>query len=214
MRRLLIALCLCLVTSLVVVAAPLAAAKKKATKSIKKKGGVPPLRANKGSQAAQNNQADRENMTRLENDAQLERFKRSGLLVPLPKVQGLEVKDLDPQWQWCRPWTAKFLKTLAFAHWQKFHRPFEITSAVRTVERQRELRGETANATQNRRHPSAHLTGGTVDITKNGMTHQQILWMRQQLRPLHKKTIYVVEEFRQPCFHVMVYQSYQKPKSW
>lgn len=204
MKRLTTALCLCLVTSFV--AAPPAVAKKKAA-SIKK--GVPPLRASKGSQAAQNRQADREDLSRIEDDAQLERFKRSGLLVRLPKVRGLEVKDLDPQWQWCRPWTARFLRTLAARHWQKFHRPFEITSAVRTVKRQRELRGETANATQNRRYPSAHLTGATIDITKNGMTSQQVLWMRQQLKPLHKKTIYVVEEFRQPCFHIMVYQ---KPK--
>ena len=157
------------------------------TKKIKPKPTIKsaPLRANKGSQAAQNRQADREDLTRLESDAQLEKFKRSGLLVPLPKVRGLEVKDLDPEWQWCRPWTADFLKVLAARHWKKFQRPLEITSAIRTVERQRELRRETANAVQSRRYPSAHLTGATIDITKNGMSRQQILWMRQQLRPLH-----------------------------
>lgn len=211
MKKLVIALCLCLVPSLAV--APPVTAKKRVAKSTKK-AGAPPLRANKGSQATQNRQADREDLTRLENDAQLERFKRAGLLVPLPKVRGLEVKDLDPEWQWCRPKTAEFLRHLAATHWRKFRRPLEITSAVRTAERQRELRGETANATQNRRHPSSHLTGATIDITKNGMTRQQILWMRRMLRPLHRKTIFVVEEFRQPCFHIMVYQSYQKPKGW
>lgn len=175
---------------------------------------VVPLRANRGSQAVQNRQADRDGLTRLESEAQLEKFKRSGLLVPLPKIMGLEVKDLDPKWQFCRPWTAEFLRHLAAKHWNEFRRPLEVTSAVRTLERQRELRGETANATQGRRYPSAHLTGAVIDITKNGMARQQILWMRRQLRPLHGKTIYVVEEFRQPCFHIMVFRSYKKPASW
>lgn len=173
-----------------------------------------PLRANRGSQAVQNRQADREDLTRLENDTQLEKFKRAGLLVPLPQVRGLGIKDLDPEWWYCRPQTARFLKNLAAAYYKKFGESFFVTSAVRTVERQRELRRETSNATQNRRSPSAHLTGATIDITKNGMTREQILWMRRMLRPLNGKTIYVVEEFRQPCFHIMVYKNYQKPANW
>lgn len=173
-----------------------------------------PLLANRDSQAAQNRQADRDDLTRLEDNRQLEQFIQSGLLVPLPQVRGIEVKDLDPKWCYCRPWTERFLKNLAAEYYKNFGTPFFVTSAIRTVERQHELRRETPNATQNRRNPSSHLTGATIDITKNGMTRQQILWMRQMLRSLHNKTIYAIEEFEQPCFHVMVYKKYQKPASW
>ncbi len=185
----------------------------------KKKGAVSipqPFRAIPGaSQAIQNRQADKDGLSRLR-DKDLAKFKKSGLLVPLPKIQVLEAKDLGLEWQFVRPWTAEFLSDFARTYRKKFPREtLFVTSAIRTVERQRELRGENANATKaTGKRASSHETGATVDITKNGMTRDQVYWVRRVLRPLHGKTIYVVEERRQPCFHIMVYKNYKKPQSW
>ena len=56
---------------------------------------------------------------------------------------------------------------------------------------------------------SPHLTGATIDIAKQGMTRQEIGWMRAWLLPLEKAgKIDVEEEFQQSCFHITVYKSY------
>lgn len=179
------------------------------------------------SQNIQNRQADKDGLSRLRDSEtcraklvdpcyDIAGFYGSGLLVSLPDVDGLEVKDLDSEWQFVRPWTANFLRDLvAYRKKSRLHGDFFITSAVRTIERQLELQGENQNATKAfGPRASSHLTGATVDITKRGMSQAEIYWMRQTLRPLHGKTIYVVEETLQPCFHIMVYRAYKKPKPW
>lgn len=196
------------------IATTLVAAPRRKTQTIPK-----PFRASKSSQAIQNRQADKGGLTRIKDDKELAKFKKAGLLVPLPNVRGLEVKDLDSKWQFVRPQTAKFLRDFVKAY-RDPKKGFPngtlfLTSAVRTVERQKELRGENGNATSaNGRRASSHETGATIDITKKGMTAAEVYWIRRTLRPLHGKTIYVVEERRQPCFHIMVYKNYKKPKGW
>ena len=60
---------------------------------------------------------------------------------------------------------------------------------------------------------SPHLTGASIDIAKQGLTRQEIGWMRAWLLPLETAgKIDVEEEFRQSCFHITVYKSYAPPK--
>jgi hypothetical protein len=60
---------------------------------------------------------------------------------------------------------------------------------------------------------SPHLTGGTIDIAKSGMSRKEITWMRNHLLSMQVEgTIDVEEEFRQPCFHITVYKSYLSPE--
>jgi hypothetical protein len=57
---------------------------------------------------------------------------------------------------------------------------------------------------------SPHLTGATIDIAKGGLGRQEIGWMRAWLLPLQLAgKIDVEEEFRQACFHITVYKSYE-----
>lgn len=193
--------------------------KKRKPRKLKPPRDNTPLKAIPGvSQKIQNEQADRDGLERLKNEQHLDELKEAGRLVPLPIIPGLGVKNLDPKWHFCRPWTAQFLEDLAETHRKEKNlrnRILFITSAVRTSERQAEIAKRNPNAVEtDDDSPSAHLTGAAIDITKRGMPRQQIEWMRKILLPLHGKMIYVVEEFRQPCFHIMVYKNYQKPANW
>lgn len=178
-----------------------------------------PLKAvPKVSQRIQNEQADQDGLERLQNDKDFDELKKDKRLIPLSVVPGLKIRDLDKKWHFCRPWTAQFLEDLVEAHRKEKNlrnRILFITSAVRTSERQVEIAKRNPNAVEaDDDSPSAHLTGAAIDITKRGMPRQQIEWMRRTLQPLHGKMIYVVEEFRQPCFHIMVYKNYRKPANW
>lgn len=165
------------------------------------------------SQEIQNKQADADGLERLTGVRSFVELKEKRSLIPLPIVPGLGVKNLDLEWRFCRPWVAQFIENLGALHEKYFPKTtLFITEAVRTPQKQRWLAriNPNAGAIDN----SVHLTGAVIDITKADMSYEQVLWMRQILFPLHEKVIYVVEEFEQPCFHIMVYKNYQKPANW
>ncbi|MGH9564249.1 MAG: DUF5715 family protein, partial [Terracidiphilus sp.] len=57
---------------------------------------------------------------------------------------------------------------------------------------------------------SSHLTGATLDISKHSMSPSGQKWMRRVLAELASSGyLYAVEEFQQPCFHIMVYPAYE-----
>jgi hypothetical protein len=122
-------------------------------------------------------------------------------------------ENLPESHRYCRPWTARFLSDLARIHGIQFHRPLEVSSAVRTVEYQKQLMGTNGNAAPAEGDiASPHLTGATIDIAKLGMSRQEMGWMRSWLLPLQEAgKIDVEEEFQQACFHITVYKSYVPP---
>jgi hypothetical protein len=79
------------------------------------------LRGSRASQELQNKEADREKLTHIENDAQLEKFERQLLLVNLPRNRTIQADEkLDQKWRWCRPWTARFLRDIAQDYFGQF----------------------------------------------------------------------------------------------
>jgi hypothetical protein len=153
-------------------------------------------------------------LERIEDDADLNDRIASGMLVPVPVSAGLSVNGSLPEnRRYCRPWTASFLSDLARAHSAQFHSPLLVTSAVRTVEYQKQLERVNGNAAAAEGDiASPHLTGATIDIAKQGLNRQQIGWMRARLLALQEAgKIDVEEEFRQSCFHITVYKSYVPP---
>jgi hypothetical protein len=174
-----------------------------------------PLRGSHESLVHQNEMAEADGLERILDDADLEDRISHGSLVPVPISAELHINtDLPENRRYCRPWTAKFLTDLSHAHSARFAgTALEVTSAVRTVEYQRRLRminGNAASADGDIASP--HLTGGTIDIAKAGMTAREIGWMRAWLIPLEQQgKIDVEEEFRQSCFHISVYKSYSEP---
>jgi len=175
---------------------------------------VPPLRGSLASLLRQNRRDTAEGLVRIEDNVQLVQMEDEGAIVPVPASFGLRVNpDLPQDRRYCRPWTARFLADLARSHYARFHRPFQVNSAVRTVAFQRaliEINGNAAPAEGDLASP--HLTGAAVDIGKHGMSFSEIAWMRAHLLPLEVAgKIDVEEEFYQACFHITVYRSYAPP---
>ncbi len=173
-----------------------------------------PLRGSHESLVHQNEMAEAEGLERILDDADLEDRIAHGSLVPVPVSSTLHINaDLPENRRYCRPWTAKFLTDLSRAHAARFGgSSLEVTSAVRTVEYQRRLRMINGNAAAaDGDIASPHLTGGTVDIAKQGLSAKEIGWIRAWLIPLEQRgKIDVEEEFRQSCFHISVYKGYDE----
>ena len=171
-----------------------------------------PLAGSRESLIHQNEMAEAEGLERIQDDADLNNRIASGALVPVPVDGWLRINvDLPENRRYCRPWTADFLRALAEAHAGAFpSSPLEVTSAVRTVEYQRRLQRVNGNAAAaDGDLASPHLTGGTIDLGKKGMSRREIAWMRNWLMPLQQAgKIDVEEEFRQSCFHISVYKSF------
>jgi hypothetical protein len=171
----------------------------------------PPLKGSLESLARQNERAEADGLERILDEDDLASRIEQKLLVPIPVSSALVVNaNLAETHRYCRPWTREFLGDLAHAHNLQFRKPIEVSSAVRTVEYQQRLMHTNGNAAAAEGDiVSPHLTGGTIDIVKQGMSRQELGWMRNWLLAQQLAgTIDVEEEFRQPCFHITVYKSY------
>jgi hypothetical protein len=177
-------------------------------------GATPPLRGSHDSLVRQNEKTEADGLERIEDDDDLaDRIARK-MLVPVPVSAKLAINgDLPEIRRYCRPWTASFLTDLSRAHAAQFHRPLIVSSAVRTVEYQKQLMETNGNAAAAEGDiASPHLTGATIDIAKDGLGRQELNWLRRWLLPLQTAgKIDVEEEFQQTCFHITVYKSYVPP---
>ena len=180
------------------------------------RGAMPaPLRGSLASLERQNTRLETEGLERIEDEDDLSARIADHLLVPVPVSPALTINEnLALNHRYCRPWTARFLTDLARAHQAAFHRPLEVSSAVRTVEYQKQLLHVNGNAAPAEGDiVSPHLTGAAVDIAKDGLSRDEVGWMRKRLLGLENQgKIDVEEEFRQSCFHITVYKSYDPPR--
>jgi hypothetical protein len=147
----------------------------------------------------------------VKDDVDLGTLRHAGSLVSLPETTSMHVDGRLPMnRRYCRTWTGHFLTDLARAHYERFHRPLQVNSAVRTIEYQRHLLHINGNAAPAEGDvASPHLTGAAVDVAKKGLSPSEVAWMRSYLLPLQTAgKIDVEEEFKQSCFHISVYRSY------
>jgi hypothetical protein len=99
-----------------------------------------PLLGSAESLARQNQINESEGLERILDNDDLDDRIAQHLLVPVPATSSLLVNGSLPQnRRYCRTWTARFLTDFARAHAARFHRPILVTSAVRTVEYQKQL---------------------------------------------------------------------------
>ncbi len=174
------------------------------------------LRGTHDSLVRQNERSEEEALERIEDDADLQDRIARGQLVHVPETSGLIVNAALPDdRRYCRPWTADFLTDLSRAHEAQFHKPLIVSSAVRTVEYQKRLMRVNHNAADAEGDiVSPHLTGGTIDIAKSGLSSREMQWMRDHLFAYQTAgVIDVEEEFRQRCFHITVYRNYAPASS-
>lgn len=155
----------------------------------------------------QNQWADRAGVKPIRSEKELADLKRSGQLVPFPVGPGVVTDGrIMPELRFCRPEVRAFLVSLGRVFNAVFVDAFCVTSAVRTVTYQEALRKRNLNAAPTTGpEASSHLRGTTIDITKVGLTGEQVRWLRKRLGAMASKgQVIVVEEFGQSVFHVMV----------
>jgi hypothetical protein len=159
----------------------------------------------------QNEMADAEGLSRIENDSQLAALRAKHLLIDIPESASLQLNpDLPDNRRCARPWSVKFATDMARAFYSRFHQPLQVNSAARTVQYQMHLEHVNGNAAGvDGEAASPHLTGQAIDFAKRGMSITQIAWMRAYLKPLMDAgKLDVEEEFHQACFHISIYRSY------
>ena len=169
------------------------------------------LVANAYSQEIQNDRADAYHLSRMRNRATIEQFYEAGYLDAVPlRTPSYYLDGIAPPYRFLRPWTKLFLDRLSQEYFERFHQPLRVTSLIRTVGEQLRLAHWDPNAAEaTGPDRSAHLTGAALDISKRFMSWQGEQWMRKVLFRLKREGfVYAIEEFEEPCFHVMVYPNY------
>jgi len=189
-------------------------------------GSVPAaLRGGQAAQERDNRAADADDLSRLENRDDLRRFIDGGLLVPIDDTRSYYLDTIGGHdaphadlYRHARPWTKRFLdqemKTLRAEYGVRA----KITSLVRTDKYQDKIcRSGNAAAICGGDwwEQSLHVTGATVDISKEGMSCKAIGWMRKRLvRLMGQGKLGAIEE--RGAFHVFVRKAYaveaKKPK--
>lgn len=152
-------------------------------------------------------------LKRFENDAELHVAVERGELVPIQESQYVVVsKQLPVNRRLVRPWVNQFLSDLGSAFYERFHKPIQVNSAVRTMEVQRKLRRWNKNAAPvDGETASSHEAGATIDLQRRGLSKAQIHFIEWKLLILYGYgKILEEEELRQPCFHTMVSGNYRK----
>lgn len=179
------------------------------------------LKGGKVSQTKQNGAADRLDLTRLKDRAQLEKFISAGLLVPVSGGHGYsldpDLGSLDPgheaDYRHARAWTKSFLDRELGACHDATGDDYKVTSLVRTKAYQAKLRGVTKAAIAGRAwwKQSSHPTGATADISFEGLSKAGMRCLRDRLLELSAQgKVVAIEETHNGHFHVMVLPSYEK----
>jgi hypothetical protein len=162
----------------------------------------------------QNKEIDDNNISRLEDQKDLNREIASGELVPIEQTRALAVdKRLDPKRRYCRPWTMDFLRDLSEKFYAEFGQHLMVDSAVRPKDVQKKLRRRNRNAAPiEGETASSHMAGLTIDLARGYMSTRQVHWMEWHLLILHVQgLVEVEEEHHQLCFHIMVAKKYGDP---
>lgn len=161
------------------------------------------LKGTTASMEYQNCMGDKFDWSRIQDDRQLRRFVRAGLLVPLPQNKYVRIDGrLEQGLRYVRPMTRRFILEISQAFYAEFGKPLWVNSAARTMDHQRKLQEENSNAARGDRSP--HLRGGTIDFGKKKLTKKQKAWLRKRLLKNEKVgRAESTEEKRQAVFHIM-----------
>ena len=170
--------------------------------------------------ATENRVADERDLTRLRDASQLRRFIAAGLLIKITSAPWYFIDETLGEadagnialYSYARPWVKTFLDDLAADPSRPTGLKMKITSLVRTVVYQEQLRKKypaATSATEPGRR-SSHLTGSTVDISTKDMSEEGKAWLRKKLAALERRGLMQATEEKSTslCFHVMVFPEY------
>ncbi|MEZ5394661.1 MAG: DUF5715 family protein [Bryobacterales bacterium] len=168
------------------------------------------LRANRGSQAVQNERAD-DDLSRMEDREMVDRWVRLQLLERIPsKTSTYYLHAVHDENMYLRPWAKLFLERLSRQYHAKHRKPLRVTSLLRTTSYQKRLSGRNGNAAA----AEDPYTLGALDGRLLGHLEERDDDVGTQLdaqRPLDAQSkgyLYAVEEFKQPVFHILIHRNY------
>ena len=105
------------------------------------------LRGYPGAQLLQNERADADRLSRLEDRTMLQRFARLQLIDPIPsKTRNYYLHSVPTPYRYLRPWAKLFLDRLSSQYRARFRKPLRVTSLTRTAAYQKSLRRKNSNA--------------------------------------------------------------------
>ena len=164
----------------------------------------PVLFSTAGSLIAQNAEADRLHLPRIQTKNELHEIVQNGELAQVC-TPALRVKPTGDH-AYLRPWAAVLAESLAEDFYEQAHVQLTLTSGIRTVQEQRSLRRWNHNAAApTGPQASVHTTGIAFDISRTGLSRAQQRWLELRLWYLQQLgRVIVEEEQRQPCFHIVV----------
>lgn len=163
----------------------------------------PVLFSTAGSLSAQNAEADRLHLPRIQTKNELHEIVQNGELAQVC-TPALRVKPTGDR-AYLRPWAAVLAESLAEDFYEQAHVQLTLTSGIRTVQEQRSLRRWNHNAAApTGPQASVHTTGIAFDISRTGLSRAQQKWLEVHLWYLQQTgKVIVEEEYREPCFHVV-----------
>jgi hypothetical protein len=169
---------------------------------------APPLRGTPGRHQQERQKVDGDGLSYIKDEAELDRFVAQGLLVPIPENQSIEVdKKVPVNRRYCRPWVLNFLLDYGPKYKTQYNKKLKLTSGIRTLADQAELRKHNPNASPTSTHP----TGATVDISWKKMHRQEVAWFAGELFKLERAgKIQATQEHKQACFHILVLKKYSE----
>jgi uncharacterized protein DUF5715 len=188
--------------------------KKKHKKETKKSSVPAALRGCAHTWYLQDQEAKVSKLTYIDSLAQLEKFKKLKLLVPLTKE--VTIVKIPQYRQFVRDYANLFLNRFSNNYQAVFGTTAKIpiSSAVRTIPVQDSLTHKNPNAAKTHgkhKHDTSHRTGATIDMNYALMTPAEKKWCEGVLISLGKKGVIIpIEETNEPCFHIMVCKSYIK----
>lgn len=170
----------------------------------------PEFRGGIEKQQNQNDLARRHAVGIIKTDADLRAEIAAGRLVPIEDTAWYYVDpDLGLGYpnrellRYARPWVRDFIEVYGRDFYATFGKRAKITSLVRTQARHAQLRRREPNAA--RAVPTVHLTGAAIDVSKLGLTQQEVRWLRRKLvEMVASGRIVVIEEMYVLNFHVFV----------
>ena len=163
----------------------------------------PVLFSTAGSLSAQNAEADRLHLPRIQTKNELHEIVQNGEIAQVC-TPALRVKPTGDH-AYLRPWTAVLAESLAEDFYEQAHVQLTLTSGIRTVQEQRSLRRWNHNAAApTGPQASVHTTGIAFDISRTGLSRAQQRWLEWRLWYLQQTgKVIVEEEQKQPCFHIV-----------
>lgn len=164
--------------------------------------------------------ADKHGLTRLKDQAQLERAIKQQVVVRVPDSGvgfaidaevGKHATANQEYYRYARPHTLLFIERLGKEYASRAKNgQFVISSLVRTCKYQRLMRRKEGN-TNAADCESTHTTGATIDIKLLSIADPQRKWFKRVLVSLRSRGyIHAAHEVRQAVYHVMVLPTFDK----